>query len=137
MLVSQKKKVLPIFPPMSIPLTLIDTSTENVPPPFVNQKTERKERHSVERHVHQGVYRSLIGVLVVLDESYLLHVVRGVHGKRYRVPDCLVKPGVGPSTQRNGLVLVLDVVLNVAHFVVDGDEVFCVYACAHFNPVMF
>lgn len=43
-------------------------------------------------------------------------------GERQHVPDGLVEAGVGPASEAHGQVLVLQVVLHVAHLVVDGEQ---------------
>ena len=44
------------LPPLGVVICARDVSAEHPPPPLVDQKAKRKERHLPESHLHQGVH---------------------------------------------------------------------------------
>ena len=56
------------------------------------------------------------------------------HGQRKNIPDCLVKTWIGTVSEDNGQIFVLQVVLNVAHLMVNSEEVHMIYSGTLLDP---
>ncbi len=62
-------------------------------------------------------------VIHLVQQANALEMFRCGNGQGQYVTDGLVESRVGAVTERDGLILILQEVLNVAHLMVHGDEV--------------
>ena len=70
----------------------------------------------------------------VVQQAEVVQVCRSGDGERQHIPDGLVEARVGTLAQGDGLVFVLQVVLNVAHLVVHCGQLVHRDPCALLDP---
>lgn len=70
----------------------------------------------------------------VVQQANFVQMCRGRHRECKHIPNGLVEARVGTSTQRDRQVLVLEVVLHVAHLVVNCGQLVHCDPCALLNP---
>ena len=84
------------------------------------------------RRVRRAGHTWVVGQ--VAEQADLPQVLWGGDGEGQHVPDGLVEARVGAPSEADGLVLVLQVVLDVAHLVVHGEKLLHGYCGTLFDP---
>ena len=111
------------LPPRRVVVLRLHFAGEHFPAPLVDQLAERQERDLVERELHLLVDRRLIAALDRADQADLVQVRRR-HRQVHRVADRFVEAVVRAALEHVRLLVVRQVVKEVAELVIHRHQVF-------------
>ena len=118
------------LPPCLVVIGGLDLAAEHLPPPLVDEQSERQERDFVQRHMQQVA--GVIGLRNRCQQANLVEVL-GRDGQRDSIANGLVEPVIGAALEQERLLLVGALIEVVSQLVVDGDEIFAADLDAHFQ----
>ena len=109
------------IPPCLVVIIRRDFAGKHFPAPLVDQFAEWQEGDFVERQLHQLIDHRFVAALGFTDQAQLPEIPRR-HRQLQRVAYAFVKTIVGAGAKQDGLVLVHQVIVNVAQLVMQCDQ---------------
>lgn len=114
--------LVPQLPESTVPVGLVDFTAEQRPAILVHGEGEGQENDLVQGGEEELVDASLVIAHIILQQANLLEMFGCRYGQGEHITDSFVETGIGTSAIDEGLVLILQEILNVSQFVMHGEE---------------
>lgn len=122
------------YRPVAIVIVGRNSPLEYVPAPAIHHVGERQEGDLVETFRVEIVQQCFLIGRIVLQQTDLLEVAGRGRAERDDVADRLVKTGICAFLVHSGLILVLQIVLDVTHLMVRRQQILHVDTRALLDP---